>query len=277
MPNDCGRVTAKQEVTPKSGYVRVAHNTSATLNYDHEMEGTKALLDNRFAPVTFTWGFVECPFAQFSRAFLGWQDQLEAKSSTQSRRKSFRAPLSESLLALEPLTTPGDRYLLTETRSGWSAIFSNGLRANDVHSPVSYLPTVLKCRGLNISCVPDRSKTTDKEEVQIYGAVGFSLYGPNETDWLNRIRSVSIANDVSGWQFAADGAVQPYEQIENYGKRKIVERLTPAMLESYCSALGIELFNSDFYGEQSLSFHIKSKIPGGPSMSIAEARSHVHI
>jgi hypothetical protein len=239
--------------------------------------GMKALLDNRFAPVTFTWGFVESPSAQFSRAFLKWQDRLEEKSSTQSEHTSFRAPLSESLLSLEPLTTPSDRYLLTETRSGWSAIFSNGLRVNDVYSPVTYLPTVLKCRGLNIRCVPDRSKTTDKDEVQIYGAVEFSLYGPKRINWLNVIRSVSIANDVNGWQFAAEGEVQPYEQIENYRKRKIVERLTPDMLESYCAALGIEVFNSDFYGEQCLSFHIKREIEGGPSMSIADARSHVHI
>jgi hypothetical protein len=237
----------------------------------------KALLDNRFAPVTFTWGFVESPFAQFSRAFLEWRDQVDEEVGTQTECKSFRAPLSESLLALEALTSPVDRYLLTETRSGWSAIFSNGLRVNDLYSPVSYLPNVLKCRGLNIRCVPDRSKTSDKDEVQIYGAVEFSLYGPNETDWLNRIRSVSIANDVSGWQFATDGEVQPYEQIENYVKRNLVERLTPDMLETYCAALGIELFNSDFYGEQSLSFHIKRKIAGGPSMSIAEARSHIHI
>ena len=237
----------------------------------------KTLLDNRFAPLTFTWGFVESPFAQFSRAFLDWQDHLEEKFRVQSERKSFSAPLSGSLFALDPLTTPLDRYLLTETHSGWSAIFSNGLRMNDVFSPVSYLPTVLKCRGLNIRCVPDRSKTTDKDEVQIYGAVEFSLYGPNKTDWLNVIRRVSIANDVSGWQFAAQGEVQPYEQIENYRKRKIVERLTSDMLESYCAALGIELFNSDFYGEQSLSFHIKREIACGPSMSIADARSHVHI
>ena len=158
----------------------------------------KALLDNRFAPITFTWGFVESPFAQFSQAFLEWQDQLEEKSSTQSEYESFRAPLSESLLALEPLTTPGDRYLLTETRSGWSAIFSNGLRVNDVHSSVSHLPTVLKSRGLNISCVPDRSKTTDKEEVQIYGAVEFSLYGPNGNDSLN-IYSQSIDCERCEW------------------------------------------------------------------------------
>ena len=238
----------------------------------------KALLDNRLAPTTFTWDFVESPFAQFSEAFILWRDRL----GIGAERRNFRARLSESLLSLEPLTTPLDRYLLTETRSGWSAIFANGLRVNDVFSPVSYLPMVLGCRGLHIRCVPDRSAPpspafTDRNGLQIYGAVEFALYGPNQTDWLNRIRSISVANDVSGWAFTALGEVQPYEQVENYGKRKIVDRFTPEMLEAYCAALGIELFNPDFYGEQCLLEHTTGMIGKGPMMSMAEARSHVHI
>jgi hypothetical protein len=132
---------------------------------------------------------------------------------------------------------------------------------------------------LQISCVPDRSSCADRDGLQIYGAVKFALYGPNETDWLNRIRSIAIRNDVSGWEFAAKGEVQPYEQTENYGRRNIVDRLTPEMLESYCAALGIELFNADFYGEQCLLEHTPKKASSAHSliMSIAEARSHVHI
>jgi len=237
----------------------------------------KALLDNRFAPVTFTVGFVESPFTQFSAAFRSWQDQLNGKFGNQTHFKSFRAPLSESLLTLEPLTTPLDRYLLTETRSGWSAIFSNGLRVNDVHSPVSYLPTVLGCRGLEATCVPDRSNLVCGEGIQIYGAVTFAIYGPNRIDWVNTIRSISIANDVSGWEFAAEGEVQPYEQPENYRKRRIVDRFTQEMLESYCAALGIDLFNPDFYGEQSLLAHTTGQKFRGPSMSLAQARSHAGI
>src|SRR5947209_7360205 len=149
----------------------------------------KALLHNKFAPLTFTWGFVENPFAQFSEAFMQWQNQLDVKFGTQTEHRSFRAPLSESLLSLEPLTTPLDRYLLTETRSRWTAIFSNGLRVSDVHSPVSYLPQLLRCRGLEVTCVPDRSKCNSKDALRVYGAVVFALYGPDQTNWINRIRS----------------------------------------------------------------------------------------
>lgn len=237
----------------------------------------KALLDNKFAPITFSWGFVESPFAQFAEAFIQWEDQLDAKFGTRTEHKAFRAPLAESLLALDPLTTPLTRYLLTETRFRWSAIFANGLRTNDVHSPVSYLPKVLGCRGLEIACVPDRSHCTDKDGLQLYGAVEFSLYGPKETDWLNRIRSISVTNDVSGWEFVARGEGQPYEQTENYDRRKIIDRFTPEMLECYCAALGIELFNPDFYGEASLLVHTKSARSDAPGMSISEARSHICI
>ena len=236
--------------------------------------GIKALLGNRFAPITFTWGFVEAPFDQFSRAFVEWQESL---GDTESR--AFRAPLSKSLLSLEPLVTPQDRYLLVETRSRWSAIFSHGLRVNDVHSPVAYLPTVLRCRGLEVDCVPDRSNRADarRDGLQIYGAVTFSLYGPINTDWLNRIRYVSVTKDVGGWEFAAEGEVQSYEQTPNYLKRRIISRFTPEMLESYCAALGIELFNPSFYGEQSLLLHTKAKCSSGPVMSIEEARSYMYI
>jgi hypothetical protein len=251
--------------------------TANLASYSGRLEdgtGMKALLGNRFAPITFTWGFIEAPFDQFSRAFVEWQESL---GDTESR--AFPAPLSKSLLSLEPLVTPLDRYLLTETRSRWTAIFSNGLRVNDVHSPVAYLPTVLQCRGLEVACVPDRSERAGarKDGLQIYGAVKFSLYGPINSDWLNRIRYISVTKDVGGWEFAAEGEVQPYEQTANYLKRRICSRFTPEILESYCAALGIELFNPNFYGEQSLLLHKKAKRSSGPAMSIEEDRSHMYI
>jgi hypothetical protein len=86
-----------------------------------------------------------------------------------------------------------------------------------------------------------------------------------------------VSNDVSGWEFTATGDVQSYEQTENYQKRTIVDRFTADMLESYCAALGIELFNPAFYGEQCLALHTVRGESRGQAMSIAEARSHVHI
>jgi hypothetical protein len=239
----------------------------------------KALLDNRFVPLTFSLGFVESPFALFSEAFASWQINLDTKFKTKTDIIRFAAPLAEALKSLEPLTTPLDRYVLIETRSNWTSIFSNGLRVNDVASPVGYLSGLLHCRGLTTSSVPDRSELhANKNAIRIYGAVTFTLYGPEKTDWLNRIRRVSVTNDVSGWEFAAEGEVQPYEQVENYARRKVVERFTPGMLESYCRALGIDLLEETFYGGRCLMSHVTNRLgPSGLSMSIADARSCVNI
>lgn len=237
----------------------------------------KALLENRFAPITWTYGFVESSFAEFSGAFIKWRQDLDTKFGTQTEGHHFPGSLPEALLRLEPLTTPQDRYLLIETRSGWGAIFSNGLSGNDVHSPVSYLPTVQKRRGLEVVCVPDRSDQKAKDALRTYGATVFNLYGPEKTDWLNRIRHVGVVNDVRGWEFAAAGEIQPYEKPENYKKKKIVDRFTPEMLESYCAALEIRLFDADFYGGHSLIFSTKRTTTPGPSISIAEARARLYL
>jgi hypothetical protein len=137
----------------------------------------------------------------------------------------------------------------------------------------------LGCRGLEIACVPDRSGCAGKDGIQIYGAVKFALYGPDNTDWFNRIRSIALTNDVSGWEFVAQGEVQTYEQTENYERPRMIDRFTPDMLESYCAAIGIELFNPDFYGKQNLLQHATKRAAraAGPVMSIAEARLNLHI
>jgi hypothetical protein len=238
----------------------------------------KALLDNRFAPITFTFGFVESPFDRLSEAFARWQQDLDAKFKTRTEITRFVAPLREALYRLEPLTDPIDRDLLAETRSNWTGIFSNGLRGNDVASPVGYLSRLLLCRGLTVSSVPDRSLHADNDAIRIYGAVAFTLYGPERTDWLNRVRHVSVTNDVSGWKFAATGEVQPYEQVDKYKNHRLIERFTPEMLESYCRALGIEIFDDTFYGGQSLVSHVTNRLGApGAAMSISEARSLLHI
>jgi len=152
--------------------------------------------------VTFNFGFIEGAFETVCETFKVWYRGLDAKFGTRTEFRRFSATLAEALPSLEPLITPPDRYLIIETRSNWNAIFSNGLRVNDVYGPVSYLPTVLKTRGLEASCTPDFSKTRRKDAIRIYGASSFALYGSEETDWLNRIRAISAANDAGGWSFS---------------------------------------------------------------------------
>jgi hypothetical protein len=238
----------------------------------------KALLDNEYAPVTFHCGFVESPFEAFSAALVSWHKEVEAKRGGHTEMSWFSASLPEALLRLEPLRTPTDRDLFIETQSGWTATFSNGLRVNSAFTGVSYLPKVLKCRGLDVACVPDRRNKAGRDGLQIYGVTVFTLYGPEETDWLNRIRHISLTNDAGiRRKFVAEGQVQPFELTENYKAKKLSNRFTPEMLEAYCKALDIDVFSSGFYGGKCLLTRNMSMRAPGPTMSIAEARSHLYL
>lgn len=237
-----------------------------------------SFIKNEFAPVTFRFGFVETPFASLCDAFEQWRKEIDAKFAVKTEFRNIVAPLETALLSLQPLTTPLDRYLLVETKSNWTAIFANGLRVNDVNSPVSYLPLRLNCRGLEVGYAPDRSKSNRKDLIRVWGHALFALYGPSNTDWLNRIRYLSVSNDVSGWSFSESGDVQTYEEVEAYKKRQIPERLTLQMVERYCSALGVEANQLDFYGQQSCAVKTTGqKHRGDFSMSIAEANSHLDL
>lgn len=77
---------------------------------------------------------------------------------------------------------------------------------------------------------PRPKRDPGKDALQIYGAITFSLYGPEKTDWLNKIRHIGVTNDSSGWELETDGTIQPYEETESYSKRRLVDRFTPEML-----------------------------------------------
>jgi len=109
---------------------------------------------------------------------------------------SFEAGLKEEMLRLEPLQNPQNRYLITETRSRWTAIFSNSRLGSDITSAVSYLCKVLGCRGVEIQCSPSLTKREgNKSSIVSYAATSFTLVGPHETEWLNEIRHVSARKD----------------------------------------------------------------------------------
>jgi hypothetical protein len=233
------------------------------------------LLDQKFAPVTFSLGFVEAPFQTYCEAFVSWWKEI----SVEFEKVSFEDVLPQALLRLQPLQTPQNRYLLVETKSQWTAVFNNGLRTADVSSAVGHICKVLKCRGLEVRCVPDRSHLESKKDaLQIYGDTQFNLVGPQATDWQNRVRTVRAMNDGGTWKFISEGTVQPYEQVESYKKKRIVDRFTSEMLASYCAALGINLFDIGFYGPASMLVHQLTKFPQtSPKMSIESARSHLYL
>ncbi len=110
------------------------------------------------------------------------------------------------------------------------------------------------------------------------GAVQFELFGPLKTRFLNYVRTVSVAFDGSRWQFNANGTVQDFEEADAYRARRVRDRFTSQMLERYCRALGIEVFDAAFYGPSAAL--VESAVPpapGGHVMSLAQVQEWLGI
>jgi hypothetical protein len=102
------------------------------------------------------------------------------------------------------------------------------------------------------------------------------MFVPHQTTWLNQERAVVAMNDGGPWFFSTDGVEQPFEEPARYSARRIVDRFTDDMLERYCKALDIGLFDEAFYGTHAAVINtIQRLAPGSPVMSLEDARSHV--
>jgi hypothetical protein len=200
------------------------------------------LLDDQLAPVTHAWGFLEASLETVAAAFHAWHKRL----SHYVEIERLSVPLAEALGRLDPLSLPRCRQLLLATDSAWTAYFDNSLMGGDPAPPVSYVAQLVGCQGLMVACRPDGRRGRSGTRVKKH-SVQFSLYAPHGTDWLNVKRHVSVILDGDRWRFSATGSPQPFEQLERYTARRVVDRFPPELLESYSRALGIRLFDSAFY------------------------------
>lgn len=205
----------------------------------------KYLLDNQYAPTTFSWGFIHAPFPQTTKTFLSWSDSVFKQFDLEYDVLHCHGSLPELLEKLFPVSSPSNREILMATHSAWTAYFDNGSNQGDPFSRVGHLCQEMKCRGAAVTCAPHRHP---EEDTGVYGAVQFQLFAPHETHFLNYERGVSVAHDGDQWVFDATGSVQPFEETLEYDAHRVRDRFTPEMLERYCRALGIDLFNPDFYG-----------------------------
>lgn len=218
----------------------------------------RTLLSERFAPITSSIGFLELPLVDAAAGLEAWRRGLHAEVSVSRPTGGFPAVLH----LLEPLMGGvRPRELLVSAGSRWTAYFDCSLRGTDAVSAIGYLSRTLQCQGLAIDVAPH---TPDEPGVRPgrMGAVQFELFGSLKTGFLNYVRTVSVAFDGSKWQFNANGTEQVFEELDAYRARRVRDRFTSEMLERYCRALGIEVFDPDFYGPDAVL--VESVVPPAP-------------
>ena len=165
-----------------------------------------------------------------------------------------------------------------QTKSPWTAYFDNAAYGGDPASALGHLAELLKCRTLAVACVPQTLSSKDKDAKGTYGAVQFQLFAPERREFLNYERSISVANDGGRWVFNVTGSVQPYEKTDSYEASRVMDRFTPELLEEYCAALEIRLFETNFYGPDAVLVDIADPLPPHhPRLTLTEARKKLGI
>jgi hypothetical protein len=211
----------------------------------------KKILGGKFLPVTKRVGFLEAPFDSLVDVIATWFSKVRTPTATDR----FEAGLPEALMRLEPLNIP--KILLVGTKSSWVAVFHPSASPD---STVHYMATTLPSRGVVVDCVEDtyNPKTGEGQP----GGVQFSYSeGPARTTVEAEKRTISATNQCERWEWHEYGARFPFERPERYQARRIRDRFTDEMLEEYCAALGIQLFDENFYGPRCALIHYTQPYP----------------
>ena len=190
------------------------------------------LLGAELWPVTGAYAFFDAAIGAVGEALTGWRRGLDLEPVEAAVGGSLREVLS----ALEPMSL-GHRELLLGTRSDWTAYFSNQRTGAD-EAPVGQIATMLQCRAVYLMWWP----------VPRYEALRFQLLADHATDFLNHERTIHVGRDDDGrMTFTATGQPQPYEDLASYEARRLADRLTPALVDRYCRAIGLRPFDESFY------------------------------
>ena len=196
-----------------------------------------ALLNNDFFPITTHIGFLEADLETVIQA-----DRSGRLSDGGYKVSHLSDSFPKLLERLLPLTGPSTRNVWIQTAGKWTAYFDNFRIGGDPYGPICHGARHAGCRGVMIVNSPQTPTW--------WGGRRFTVFNPDGPRWRNITREISAINNGGRWNWTISGNPQSFEELSRYQARRIKDRLTPEMLERYCAALGIQVFDESFYGDQ---------------------------
>ena len=139
--------------------------------------------------------------------------------SIKFRAKKYRSYDDLSSRFIKKVRKTPTEYLLAEISNDWTVILDNQLNSDGCASILYNLNRVYNIEGLNTS----------------YNKLGisFNYYSKKSK------RTVNSYCENGKWVFYQNGDSLPFENIENYSKRKIKERFNRDILREYLVTIGI--------------------------------------
>jgi hypothetical protein len=218
------------------------------MNNPREHIEEKFLLGDRFAPITSSYGFFDCEIEKLVADFMNWHAEMPIPRLRKNySRQDISGDIEQAVRSLLPLRMgSSSRYLFLPTRNQWIAYFDNNYRGTDA-TAIGHLAERLKCRSVRIITKPNTIRRKGSQRKGRQGALILSVYGPEQTEWMNLIREIRLYNDVGKWEFSQSGTPFPFEETEKYKSKLLCDRFTFDMLNCYLAKLGISAFNRDYY------------------------------
>lgn len=239
------------------------------------MSDEATLEGDLYAPVTSAIGFLRAPLEVVAEGLAVWRRQIYGSVRVEHLDGGLFANVSK----LEPLTGGArPRELVVATRNPeWVSLFDNQVEGGDPITTVGYLARTLAVQGAVVVSIPD-APARGEGRVARYGARQLEMFAPIDTSFLNYVRTISVVQDGSRWRFDANGTVQDFEDVQAYGRRRVADRFTGAMLAEYAAALGLKPFDSDFFsGPSVLVRNPATPPPGAAVLSLRDAQSRAGI
>src|ERR1700722_5294702 len=93
------------------------------------------LLNDDFAPITFTIGLLNCSYRRALETYIDWGRKVYKGGEFEEEE----SPLEKKLAKLQPLGPVPRRQLMVSTKSDdWVAFFDNGSKGSDPVSTVGH-------------------------------------------------------------------------------------------------------------------------------------------
>lgn len=194
-------------------------------------------------PVTEDFGLVHAPVAKVVDELRAWHGDIGITYTHSEITESLEAGFK----ALLPLSNGKRRWLVVNTRSGWTACFQNGIQGSDPSPPMTVLAVRLNVLAMRVCSTPPGA---------MWPGVAWEVYATEqlggEPVTASR-RAICALNDGGRWRFFESGAPYDFEETGAYAARQKKDRFTHQMLERYLSHFGLFPFVDDFYDVQSCS------------------------
>jgi len=187
-----------------------------------------------------------------------------AEKGDRSTTRELSGTLKHKLGALSPPDDAGSRALFTTTDSDWIAVFDNHFASSNVGNIIAIVSERIgSSPAILYTDIPNTFVRDRKGNRGLWGRLALVAYGEQASTGVWGItRSISLSNDVSGWEFQEVGEPWAFEDRHRYDNRPVMSSFDRELAEQYLLTFGIRANDPGFYQGAAIATKLRSPLLG---------------